>query len=219
MLKNLNKVLTDTKLALALANDYKNIYCVDTRDDSYIEYERDGTDHDFVIVNKGSDFFTDSIRDCRLKIYEEDQDKFLDMFDKNSFMQRINIGRSFNFDYRIMINGVPTYYHLKTIKGTDENEGLVFIGVTDVDKLKRREMAANEERMRFARISNALASRYELLYYINTVTGEYTAYTSNDKYAELKSSEHGNDFFGDAPKNTELIAHPDDVEMIKNHLN
>ena len=62
------------------------------------------------------------------------------MFSKESFIKRINNGDLFGFDYRYEKGDVFKYYRLKTIVGTDENEGTVFIGVTDIDAQKRREI-------------------------------------------------------------------------------
>ena len=218
ILKNLNNLLTDTRLALAMANDYKYIYCVDVNNGSYYRYERERTDKDFTVKVKGSDFYADCEILCRERICEEDRILFRDMLTKETFLERIDSGELFSFDYRYMKNGVPVYYRLKTIVGTDENKGTVFIGVTDIDIQKRYELKANEERMKFARISNALASRYELIYYINTVTGEYTAYTSSDKYNELSSGEHGEDFFSDVKQKAEAEVFPEDLEMVRKHL-
>ena len=127
ILNNLNKLLTDTKLALAVANDYKYIYCINTGDNSYIKYERDSTDKDFSAVSKGSDYFEDCEKECRLMVHEEDRSKFFDMFSKKTFLERIDNGDSFNFEYRYVTDGSAYYYHLKTIKGTDDNEGLVYV--------------------------------------------------------------------------------------------
>ena len=140
ILKNLNNLLTDTRLALAMANDYQYIYCIDTKDGSYIEYRRERTDKDFALKNRGTDFFTDCERACGRIIYEEDRALFRDMFSKESFIKRINNGELFGFDYRYEKGDVFKYYRLKTIVGTDENEGTVFIGVTDIDAQKRREI-------------------------------------------------------------------------------
>ena len=217
ILKNLNKLLTDTKLALALANDYKYIYCIDMKNDSYVKYERDSTEKDFEVVSNGTDFYKDCKAECELKIHKEDRSKFKEIFDKSAFTERTDSGDSFSFDYRYLIDDVPVYYHLKTIKGKDENEGYVFIGVTDINAQKQRDLKATEERRRLAGISNALASRYELLFYINAGTGEYTAYSSNEKDSDLKQVNHGHDFFGDSHKNIEPFVHHDDLEMLKKH--
>lgn len=217
ILKNLNKLLTDTKLALALANDYKYIYCIDMKNDSYVEYERDSTEKDFEVVSNGTDFYKDCKTECELRIHKEDQSKFTEVFDKSAFIERTDSGDSFSFDYRYIIDGEPVYYHLKTIKGKDENEGYAFIGVTDINAQKQRELKATEERRRLAGISNALASRYDLLFYINVSTGEYTAYSSDNKNSDLKQVNHGHDFFGDSHKNIEPFVHHDDLEMMKKH--
>ena len=140
ILKNLNVILTETRLALAMANDYQYIYCIDTNNGSYIEYQRESADKDFSIKNKGTNFFNDCQKACSRIIYEEDRVLFRDMFSKESFMKKLDEGELFGFDYRYEKGDVFKYYRLKTIVGTDENEGTVFIGVTDIDAQKRREI-------------------------------------------------------------------------------
>ncbi|WP_295156537.1 GGDEF domain-containing protein [uncultured Ruminococcus sp.] len=218
ILKKLKGLLTDTKLALAMANDYKYIYCIDRRNSSYIQYERERTDKDFVLMGKGSDFFADCKKKARLIVHSDDLPLFRDMFIRESFLARIERDELFIFDYRYIKNGTAVYHRLKTIVGTDDNEGIVFIGISDIDHQKQLELKADEERQRFARISNALASRYELIYYINAVTGRYNAYTSGDKYNRLASVDQGDDFFTAAANNAELIIHPDDLAMVKDTL-
>ncbi len=218
MLKNLNNLLTETRLALAMANDYKCIYCIDTRDGSFIEYERERTDKDFTVKAKGNDFFAMCSKMCNEKIYEEDRILFRDMLNKDTFIGRIAENDLFGFDYRIMQDGAPVYHRLKSIIGTGDNKGVVFIGITDIDIQKRHELKTNEERMKFARISNALASHYELIYYIDIFTGEYTAYTSSENFSELALGKHGDDFFTETRNKALQITHPEDLEMVINHL-
>ena len=148
ILKNLNSLLTETRLALAMANDYKYIYCIDTSDGSYIEYERERTDKDFSIKSKGSDFFASCERECSEKIYADDRIMFRDMCSRDRFLSRIESGDLFSFDYRLITKDTPVYYRMKTIVGTDENSGTVFIGVTDITAAKLREIEIKKELFR-----------------------------------------------------------------------
>ncbi len=148
ILKNLNSLLTETRLALAMANDYKYIYCIDTNDGSYIQYERERTDKDFSVKSRGADFFCSCKSVCDEVIYEDDRILFHDMFSRDSFLSRIDSGELFSFDYRFIGGDTPVYYRLKTIIGTDENRGTVFIGVTDITAAKLREIELKAELFR-----------------------------------------------------------------------
>lgn len=218
ILKNLNNLLTDTRLALAMANDYQYIYCVDIENGSYTQYERERTDKDFGLKVRGEDFFTDLRKECDEKVYDEDKVFFQNMFNKETFLNGLERGEFFGFDYRYKKNGQFKYHRLKTITGTAENQGTVFIGVSDIDQQKRQQLKADEERLRFARISNALAARFEMIYYINIVTGEYIVYASGNKDTELSVIEQGEDYFSQAVTNAEKFVHPDDLEMVKKHV-
>ena len=145
ILKNLNNLLTETRLALAMANDYKYIYCIDTKTGGYIQYARERTDKDFIVEYKGADFTADCKKECFERVFEEDRALFKDMFSMDTFNKRISAGDLFNFDYRYLMDGEPVYHRLKTIIGTDENEGSVFFGITDIDAQKRRELEMKAE--------------------------------------------------------------------------
>lgn len=69
-------------------------------------------------------------------------------------------------------------------------------------------------RVTFNQIAESLASNYDVIYYIDIETGEYTGYTSNNIYGELKIDEYGEDFFGTAQKNISLIVSPQDQDRM-----
>ncbi|MBR1445255.1 MAG: GGDEF domain-containing protein [Firmicutes bacterium] len=212
-----NKI-TFTDMAIALAKDYTGIYCINTKDDSYVEYSRESDSKKLERRSEGEDFFADGVKNCKIMVHSEDQEKFNKFLDKEQFMKRISRGKTFNLDYRLIINGKEIYCHLKTVKGVGKDAGLVFVGVSNIDKEKRIEIKQDEERKKFVSIANALAARYELLYYINIKTGEYTTYTASERYEELRSGEHGNDFFSDAKTNCEVTVYHEDLDMVKNYL-
>ena len=148
ILGDLKKLLTDTRLALAMVNDYNYIYSIDKATGSYLEYARDKMDNDFSVTNKGSNFFADFAKNCRANVFKEDQPLFWNMFDRESFLERIDSGDLFNFDFRIAKSEALIYYRLKTIIGKDENAGTVFIGLTNIDRQKKRELAMQAEMFR-----------------------------------------------------------------------
>ena len=75
-----SKKITFDEIAKALSKDYESIYVIDSNDDSYVEYITEGEDKNLVIRSSGDDFYSDAIRNCRLFVYPDDQELFLNSF-------------------------------------------------------------------------------------------------------------------------------------------
>ncbi len=205
------KNLTFVNLALALANDYSSLYVIDSENDNYVEYTVNGTEKELVLVSRGDNFFKDTIKNCRELVYEDDQEYFLATFRKESVQQALKNGKSFSLTYRLVIEGKPQYFFLKTIQGNDRN---IVIGVQNVDEQKRKELEAESEKQTYSEIAQALARRYEIIYHVNIVTDEYSEYGANEKYRKLAEGEKGKDFFNEISKQMKLQIYPDDLPML-----
>ncbi len=136
------KHITFAEIALALAADYESIYVIDADDDSYIEYLAQGADNELIVRSSGESFYTDTIKNCRVLVYPDDQDYFLESFKKENVIEILTSGKSFSLNYRLMVDGKPLFYYLKTIRGVGNK---VIIGVRNVDEQKRKELAADLE--------------------------------------------------------------------------
>ena len=76
--ENSKKAITFDEIALALAKDYECIYVINAVDDSYVEYITQGENKDLVLKSSGENFYKDTIRNCRILVYPDDQEFFLD---------------------------------------------------------------------------------------------------------------------------------------------
>ena len=205
------KHITFAEIALALAADYESIYVIDADDDSYVEYLAQGADNELIEKSTGENFYADTIKNCRVLVHPDDQEFFLESFKKENVIEILTSGKSFSLNYRLMVDGKPLFYYLKTIKGVGDK---VIIGVRNVDEQKRRELAADLEMQTYRHIAGSLASRYAVIYYIDTNTGEYTQYSSSDEYAKLGTTKSGNDFFGDAADDIKKYVYPEDMKRV-----
>ena len=210
---NEKKENTFLDLAMSLANDYISVYYLNIKDNSYIEYGLSQEEKTLTIVSSGTDFFEDTIYNCRRMVYIDDQENFLASFKKENLIAALEHGDSFTLNYRLVEHGEPVYYHLKTIRSiTDEDH--VIIGVRNVDKQMRYQNSLVASSDTYNRIATALASRYEAIYYIDIETDEYYEYSSSDKYTQLKVGNHGNDFFDDSQKNMKNSIYEEDLPMM-----
>ena len=90
----------------------------------------------------------------------------------------------------------------------------IVIGVQNVDDQVRREQVMAEESATFGEIIRALAMRYEVIYYVNTITDDFKEYTSSEKYAKLNIGDTGTDFFGETQRNLKRDIYPEDYPMM-----
>ena len=138
------EAVTFTNLAMSLADDYASVYYLNIEDDSYVEYSAVGSDHKLRVISSGDDFFADTQINCRILVYEEDQERFLEAFRKEKLLEIIRSGGTFTLDYRLVIDGKPTYYSLKTCRALEFDPKHIVIGVRNVDKQIRRELELEE---------------------------------------------------------------------------
>ena len=153
--ENSKKPITFEEIALALAKDYDSIYVIHSDDDSYVEYIAEGENRTLVQRDAGEKFYEAVPRNCRELVYPDDQERFLAAFKKETVTEVLRNGKSFTINYRLVIDGEPHHYYLKTIKGSDDK---VIIGVRNVDEQRRRELATEEKMLTYSRIAEALAS-------------------------------------------------------------
>ena len=210
-----HEIVTFSRLALSLANDYESIYYINTKDDSYVEYGTTGEEKSLTVLSLGDDFFTDVTYNVPKLVYKDDRAAFLEVFKKQGLLDTLRDGRSFMHNYRLIIADKVVYYQLKAIRGSGADNDFIIVGVKNVDEQVRREMLAAAESRIYGEISMALSSRYEVIYYIDTETNRYTQYSSSDDYAKLGVSQKGEDFFSTAMVDIDRYIDPEDRERTK----
>ena len=214
-----HEIVTFSRLALSLANDYESIYYINANDDSYVEYGASGEDKNLTVLSLGDDFFKDVTFNVPRVVYEDDREDFLKAFEKKNMLSQIEDGRSFMHNYRLVKDGNIVYYQLKAIRGSGIDSSFIIVGVKNVDEQVRRELIAAAESKIYGEISTALSSRYEVIYYIDTQTNRYTEYSSSDKYAKLGVSKKGEDFFTSAAVDIDRYIDPEDRERTRQMMN
>ena len=207
--------LTFASLALALANDYSSIYVIDPVDDSYVEYTADGDDKKLIPVSSGSNFFEDVPKNCRELVWKDDQEYFLAAFRKETFLQALQDGRSFSLTYRLKINGSPRYFFLKTIRANDKS---VVIGIQDIHEQKQKELLEEAASRKYSEIAGSLAGLFEVIYYIDVKTGQYTEYGASENFAKLGLEREGSNFFRKVKTDMRRLLHPDDCRRMMDEL-
>ena len=215
--KDINYSKTDIsflRAALALASDYETVYVIDNTDDSYAEYRASGLDNELQLCLTGADFYADTQRNCRILVYPDDQESFLDHFKKEKLLRSLENGRSCSVDYRLVIDGEPVFYSLKAIRDIHGDSDIIIIGVQNVDVQMRQQLADKKEKTAYAEIAASLASLYEVIYYIDIDTDNFTFYRTNSSYAEPGLKMDGSDFFNMTISDLQNSVHPEDKERV-----
>ena len=157
---------TYTEIVKSLASQYEAIYHVDLTTGHYMEYTSSSR---FGFFSPGEDFFEVSRNNIRKVIHPDDRERVLHAIKKDVLLDSIRTSGSFTVTYRQMFDGKPVYMALLAFHQEDNEDRLV-VGVRNIDAQKRQEEASET----YQRIAGALASRYEVIYYINIDTNEYT---------------------------------------------
>ena len=123
----------------ALAGDFFCIYVVVPETGQYREFNASDDFDLFEHHGNGQDFFADSNEWAVLKIYQEDQNRFLSAMTKENVMAEVEQSGIFTLSCRMMIEGEPRYVQFKASLHEEEEGPRLIIGVNDIDAQVRQE--------------------------------------------------------------------------------
>ena len=205
------------KIAESLLVDYTSVYYVNAVTNEYCWYSVNSEFHSLNLEQGGEDFFENIKEDCKKVVCEEDQHLFLEGFKKETLLSAVEKGGMFSIEYRLMINGVPTWHALRIIRGLEEASDYIILGVINIDtEHHRREEEKETARQKeiYNQITSSLAAQYDTLYYIDLETNQYVEISATDEYKKLNVPATGNDFFADSRRTSKVYVHPDDVQGV-----
>lgn len=207
-----------SEIAKSLAGMFEAIYYIDINTGSYTEYYSSETFSDLGIDVSGENFFEKVNKDIQVHIYEDDRGMLIRELDRDRLLHNLEREDTYSIIYRQLIDGRIQYLNILAFRQENDDNHIV-IAVRNIDEQKRQEDDAEV----YSHIAGSLASRYEVIYYIDIDTNNYTQYRANDIYAQLGTSKTGDDFFSDIAGGIKNFIHKDDVEraltiLEKNHL-
>ena len=77
-----------------------------------------------------------------------------------------------------------------------------------------RKPAADRHDLSFGKISYALSSGFESVYYVDTESNYYVQFSSEGKYEDLQIERSGADFFADTRRNVQRVVYPPDIDRV-----
>ena len=191
--------VTFTQVARALSSDYINVYYVNLKTDQFLEYSSDSTEAALDVERHGTGFFESCLKDALRPIYPEDQSAFEASFTKENVVDSIRRHGAFMINYRLILDGVPTYVILKAVQPKNDGNHLI-VGVYNIDAQMRQQEVferLQQERITYSRIS-ALSGDILCIYTVDPETDYYTEYIAADLYKAIGIPKSGEDFFEDS---------------------
>lgn len=181
----------------------------------YITYSLNPQFRSLKIDFEGKDFFKQLIPDAEKVVHPDDKHIFQNDIQKDNLLQDIKDGIMREWIYRLMIDGKPVYHELRMIRGDSDTDDYFILGVTNVDKKVRTQ----KERNTYNQIAESLASRYDIIYYINIENNHYIEFSASNCYRALGVPPTGDDFFTESIKNLTKYAYPDDISKMLQFIN
>ncbi|MBQ9437849.1 MAG: EAL domain-containing protein, partial [Lachnospiraceae bacterium] len=204
--------LTYTYVAQALSTDYITLYYVNLETEHFIEYSSNLSYGNLAVERHGENFFHASREDAKDFLYKDDQDVFIQTFNKKTVINAIEEHGTFTTTYRLMMDGEPVYVNMKAVR-TDRTHML--IGISNVDAQMKHQEAlerVKEERITYARIT-ALSGDYIGIYTVNPDTDHYIEYSATQDYEGLGLAKEGENFFEQSRIESLRVLYLEDVDL------
>ncbi len=217
--------VTYSDVARAISRDYSRIFCVNAETNVYVEFIPHEQDGELDIRTIGKDF-REIISIFEGSTYAPDLDTFRAAVTRQNILNVLQADDSFSLNYRMMVEGKPTYVRLKAVRLRKEDPSHVLVALSNTDAHMQRmaiyERAMNNQ-LTFAAVSEALTSDYDCIFYVDTETDEFIEYSSSDLYKSLDFTPAGDNFFETCRNDFIRIVFEEDkdiyLEMVdKNHL-
>ena len=123
----------------ALSKDFLCIYTVDPVTDHYTEYMVTDNYAVFNLDKEGDDFWTAALRDGEQLVYPDDFLKYKTQLTREKVMAQIQQQGRFSLQYRLMVDGVPTYVTCQAALVEEKDGPQLIVGVNNTDDIVRRE--------------------------------------------------------------------------------
>ena len=167
----LNKHLTYSNIALALARNFFTIYYVNLKTDDYIEYSVDSDNQALREVDSGKEFFNTARELAKTHIYEQDKEKFIESIKKENVLKQLETKSLLKLIYRQIFDDTPVYVSLNaTLIGEDD----IIFAVSNIDEERRK----HEEYLQ--KLENA-----KMIARTDSLTGLLNRYSYNEKEKEI----------------------------------
>lgn len=204
-----------SQISSSLAGEYEAIYYIDIESGRYREISVSDSYLSMNVPKKGEDFYTETRENAIRYAHPDDRAFAESMYYKETMLGKLEKQKSYSYTYRVMVGDEARYYRFDVMLSEDGKH--IVLCDKDIQDTITAENAMLEKQkasITFTQIAESLASNYDVIYYVDPETGEYTGFTAHNIYGEFEVNESGSDFFNECKKNIGLIIHPDDKERM-----
>ena len=173
---------------MGLSEDFQAIFDVDTETGRYDIFSYDTAYFDDVLVKmeKGSDFYADTLKDVEKVVYPDDRDLIRDTFSNKEYIKKTLAEQGqFTIDYRLMGEKGPVWYRVKVVKKAGDDSRFL-VGVFYTDERIRKEAEYVKSIEDGLKVIGGLASDCVSLYTLNLDDDSYNVYSITDEANEIR---------------------------------
>ena len=124
----------------ALSGDYISIYTVDPETEAYSAFVRsDGSASLSHLSETGERFFETARQHFASAVHADDLDRVTSQFTRENVLGQVQRDGFFTMEYRLLMDGVPTYVRLKAAMVQERDEAQLIVGITNIDAEVRRD--------------------------------------------------------------------------------
>ncbi len=205
--------VSQSSIAQALSADYFCIYYVNVENDRFIEYSSSPMYRSLGLPSEGDDFIGFARKRFETIIHQDDQERFLESFDKEKIIKALDTNGTFGITFRMMFRNEPVYVYMKITRMIEQEARHAVIGISSVDELMRTSQAyeeAHSASITYQKVAQALAGDYFSIYVVDPETDSFIEYSADKEYYKLGVEKSGNDFFGTSRRNMSRLLFEED---------
>ncbi len=203
-------------IAEGLAREYEAIYYVDIESGEYNEISTSGEYRSMNVPSFGKDFYEETRANVRRFVHPDDRDFALGMYYKDVMLGHLKKRNSYSYRYRVMVGDEARIFRFDVMLSEDADHFIICN--KDIHDTITSETENQKKSVTFTQIAESLASNYDVIYYIDINTEEYTSFTSNNIYGELQIAASGHSFFAEVAENVDALIHPSDRQKVLSHM-
>ncbi len=207
------------QIAAGLAKHFDTLYYIDAETGAYFEFSSNDEYKELNIPQRGSDYFAESRKNTRKFVHPDDREFVLSLHYPDVMKKKLAEDGKFSFTFRLRYSGEYKNFRHTVFWAEDKKHIIICMeNIEDEINTRRKIEEAREKSITYGQIAESLAAHYDVIYYVNSKTEEYTEFTANEIFGSLDIREQGDDFFGESQKNADLIIKSEDIDRVKQAL-
>ncbi len=204
------------QIAGGLAGHFDTLYYVDMETDEYFEYSSKESYKSLNIPSKGGDFFGECAKHIGIFVHPDDRERVLLSFKKENIRKKLENTKLFKVSHRLVIKGAVVHCRCVMIPASDKRH--ILVGVKNINEEIRAHEVLDETKKQsaaYSRIVSSLALRYDVIYYVNCETGDYSRYSSGLMPVDSSLKFTGKNFFSESDEIIDKQIYPEDKSRIR----